>query len=45
MRPAGHVASMGEKIGEYGALVGKSARKIPLGRPRCGWEGNIKMDL
>jgi hypothetical protein len=19
--------------------------KRPLGRPRCGWEGNIKMDL
>jgi hypothetical protein len=27
------------------ALVGKPEGKIPLGRPRCRWEGNIKMDL
>jgi hypothetical protein len=26
-------------------LVGKPERKRPLGRPRRGWEDNIKMDL
>jgi len=26
-------------------LVGKPGGKRPLGRPRCRWEGNIKMDL
>ena len=26
-------------------LVGKRERKRPLGRPRCRWEDNIKMDL
>jgi len=26
-------------------LVGKSEVKKPLRRPRCRWEGNIKMDL
>ena len=25
--------------------MGKPKRKIPLGRPRHKWEGNIKMDL
>jgi hypothetical protein len=25
--------------------VGKPERKRPLGRPRCRWEDNIKMDL
>ena len=26
-------------------LVGKPDGKRPLGRPRCTWEDNIKMDL
>jgi hypothetical protein len=26
-------------------LVGKPEGKRPLGRPRCRWVGNIKMDL
>ena len=26
-------------------LMGKPERKRPLGRPRRGWEDNIKMDL
>ena len=25
--------------------MGKPEGKIPLGRPRCRWENNIKMDL
>jgi hypothetical protein len=29
----------------YGVLVGKPEGKRPLGRPRCRWEDNIKMDL
>jgi hypothetical protein len=36
---------MGEKRGVYGVLVGKPEGKRPLGRPRRGWEDNIKMDL
>ena len=31
--------------GVYRVLVGKSAGKRPLGRPRHRWEDNIKMDL
>ena len=26
-------------------ITGKPTRKIPLGRPRRRWEGNIRMDL
>jgi hypothetical protein len=29
----------------YRVLVGKAEGKRPLGRPRCRWEDNIKMDL
>jgi hypothetical protein len=29
----------------YMVLVGKTEGKIPLGRPRRRWEGNIKMVL
>ena len=36
---------MGEKRGVYRDLVGKAEGKRPLGRPRCRWEDNIKMDL
>ena len=45
MRWAGHVAHMEERRGVYRVLVGKSKGKIPLERPRRGWEDNIKMDL
>ena len=41
----GHVACMGEGRGVYRVLVGKPEGKRPLGRPRCRWEDNIKMDL
>jgi hypothetical protein len=34
---------MGERL--YRALVGKPEGKRPLGRPRCRWEEDIKMDL
>jgi E3 ubiquitin-protein ligase DOA10 len=41
---AEHVATMGEKRNAYRILVGKPKEKKPLGRPRCRWVGNIKMD-
>ena len=31
--------------GEEKILMGKPEGQIPLGRPRCRWEDNIKMDL
>jgi hypothetical protein len=31
--------------GIYRVLVGRPEGKRPLGRPRCRWEYNIKMDL
>jgi hypothetical protein len=45
MRWVGHVVHMGEERGIYRVLVGKPEGKRPLGRPRLGWEDNIKMDL
>jgi hypothetical protein len=45
MRWAGHVARMGETRNAYRMLVGKPKRKRPLGRPRCRWVNNIKMNL
>jgi hypothetical protein len=45
LRWAGHVARMGEKRNVYRLLVGKPGGKKPLGRPRCRWIDNIKMDL
>ena len=45
MRWAGHVARMEEGRGVHKVLVWKPEGKRPLGRPRCRWQGNIKMDL
>jgi hypothetical protein len=36
---------MGEKRNVYRILVGKPEGKRPLGRPRCRWEANIRLDL
>jgi hypothetical protein len=36
---------MGENRNAYRILVGKPEGKRPLGRPRCRWVSNIKMDL
>jgi hypothetical protein len=36
---------MGEKRNVYRLLVGKPEGKRPLGRPRCRWVDNIRMDL
>jgi len=40
MRWTGHVARAGKR-----ALVGKSERERPFGRPRRRWDDNIKMDF
>jgi hypothetical protein len=45
MRWAGHVAGMGEGRCVYRVLVGRPKGKRPLGRPRCRWEDNIKLNL
>jgi len=45
MRWAGHVARMGEERELYRALVGKPEGRRPLGRPRCRWVDNIRMEL
>jgi hypothetical protein len=44
MRWAGQVARMGPKRNVYRILMGKPKGKIPLGKPRCRWVDNIKMD-
>jgi hypothetical protein len=36
---------MGETRNAYRILVGKPEGKRPLGRPRCRWEDDIKIDL
>jgi len=41
---AGHIERVGE-INSHNILVGKPEGKRPLGRPRHGWEGNIRIDL
>jgi len=45
MRWTGHVARMGEDRVVYRVLVGKPEGRRPLGRPRCRWVYNIRMDL
>jgi hypothetical protein len=45
MRLAGHVGRMGAKRNAYRILLGKPEGKTPLGRPKCKWVDNIKMDL
>jgi hypothetical protein len=36
---------MGEERGVYKVLVGKPEGNRPLGRPRCRWVDNIRMEL
>ena len=45
MRWARNVARIGDRRGVYRVLVRKPEGKRPLGRPRCRWVDNIKMDL
>ena len=44
LRWVGHVARMGESRGVYRVLWGAWGKR-PLGRPKCRWEDNIKVDL
>ena len=39
------MARMEERRSVHRVLVGKPEGKRPLGRPRHGWEDNIKTDL
>ena len=45
MRWAGHVACVEDRRVVYRVVVGKPECKRSLGRLRCRWEYNIKMDL
>jgi hypothetical protein len=45
MRWVCHVARMRKQKNAYIILVGKQEGKRPLGRPRCRWINNIKMDV
>ena len=45
MRWTGHVARMERIRGVYRVLVGKSEGTVTLGRPRCRWKDNIKIDI
>jgi hypothetical protein len=44
MKLSGHVARMVDRRGVYRFLFGKPEGKRPLGRPRRGWDGNVKTD-
>jgi hypothetical protein len=44
MRWAGYIARMGNR-NTYRILVRKPEGKRPIGRSRCRWVENIKMDL
>jgi hypothetical protein len=41
----GACSRYGERRGVYRVLLGKHEGKKPLGRMRCRWEDNIKMDV
>jgi hypothetical protein len=45
MKWVGHVVRMGGSRNVYSLLVRKPEGKRSLGRPRCRWIDNIKMDL
>jgi hypothetical protein len=45
MRWAGHVARMGAKRNAYRILSENPKGKRPLGRQRCRWVDDTKMDL
>ena len=45
LRWAGHVARIEQGRSTFKILTGKSTGKRSLGRTRCRWEDNIRMDL
>jgi hypothetical protein len=44
LRGVGYVPRMKEKY-IYNTLVGKPEGKSPLGRPKCRWEDNIRINV
>jgi hypothetical protein len=40
-----HVVCIGKKKNTYKILVVKLEENGPLGRPKCRWESNVKMDV
>jgi hypothetical protein len=42
---AGQIALMDKKRNVYRIFVGKPEGQRPLGRPRCRWKDNVKLDL
>jgi hypothetical protein len=44
VRWADHIARIWKMRDAFNILVGKTDEKRPLGRPRCRWEGNDKID-
>jgi hypothetical protein len=45
MRWAGDVVRISEKLNAYRVSVRKPEGRRLLGRPKCRWEDNIKIDL
>ena len=45
LRWTSHVARMEEDRSAFKIVTGKPRGYRPLGRPRCRWEDNIRMDL
>ena len=45
VRWAGHLSRMEEGRSAFKILTGKPIGKRPLGRPKCRWEDNIRMNL
>jgi hypothetical protein len=45
LRWSGHIASIRVMRNAYKIMVGNSEGKRPLGRLRCRWEDNIRMDF
>ena len=45
MRLTGHVARMEEGKSTIRSLICKPTGRRPLGRSRCRWEDNIRMDF
>jgi hypothetical protein len=41
----GACSTNGEKINAHRLFIGKPEGKGPLGRPKCNWVNNIRMDL
>ena len=45
LRWVGYVAKMEEGRSAFKIITGKLTGKRPLGRTRCRWEDNLRMDL